>query len=160
MKPLITFLLLITTLVGFAQTPFRDYKEGLHYAKETNKPIVLFFTGLVCENDTSIQGLFDKENVNNELQNFVFIKLYVDDRTMLDKPYTIEYEGQKREIRTKGHEHAFHHLSKYQCNKTPSIYIINPEEVLVTDVEEERLNALNMILLLKEAKAMYDTGKY
>ena len=60
---------------------FNDYDEGLAFAKQTNKPVIVDFTGYGCVNCRKMEAyVLDDEQVKSRLQNYVFIELYVDDR--------------------------------------------------------------------------------
>lgn len=60
---------------------FHDYNEGLAYAKQTGKPIVIDFTGYGCVNCRKMEAfVLADDSVKARLQNYVFIELYVDDK--------------------------------------------------------------------------------
>ena len=60
---------------------FHDYEEGLAYARQTGKPIIIDFTGYGCVNCRKMEAfVLSDETVRNRLQNYVFIELYVDDK--------------------------------------------------------------------------------
>lgn len=60
---------------------FHDYDEGLAYAKQTGKPIVIDFTGYGCVNCRKMEAfVLADDSVKARLQNYVFIELYVDDK--------------------------------------------------------------------------------
>ena len=71
---------------------FHDYEEGLAYARQTGKPVLIDFTGYGCVNCRKMEAfVLSDETVKSRLQNYVFIELYVDDR--LDKDADGESEG-------------------------------------------------------------------
>ena len=73
---------------------FHDYDEGLAYAKQTGKPVVIDFTGYGCVNCRKMEAfVLADDSVKARLTNYVFIELYVDDR--LDKDYDGESEGEE-----------------------------------------------------------------
>ena len=60
---------------------FYDYDEGLAYARQTGKPVVIDFTGYGCVNCRKMEAfVLADEAVQARLKNYVFIELYVDDR--------------------------------------------------------------------------------
>ena len=60
---------------------FHDYEEGLTYARQTGKPVIIDFTGYGCVNCRKMEAfVLSDENVKNRLKNYVFIELYVDDK--------------------------------------------------------------------------------
>jgi len=60
---------------------FYDYEEGLRYAQQVNKPIVVDFTGYGCVNCRKMeQYVLADSAVHAALQDYVYIMLYVDSR--------------------------------------------------------------------------------
>ena len=60
---------------------FNDYEEGLAYARQTGKPVIIDFTGYGCVNCRKMEAfVLDDDSVKTRLKNYVFIELFVDDR--------------------------------------------------------------------------------
>ena len=60
---------------------FHDYEEGLTYARQTGKPVIIDFTGYGCVNCRKMEAfVLANDSVKARLENYVFIELYVDDR--------------------------------------------------------------------------------
>ena len=60
---------------------FHDYEEGLAYARQTGKPVIIDFTGYGCVNCRKMEAfVLANDSVKARLENYVFIELYVDDR--------------------------------------------------------------------------------
>ena len=60
---------------------FNDYEEGLAYARQTGKPVIIDFTGYGCVNCRKMEAyVLDNDSVKSRLQNYVFIELFVDDK--------------------------------------------------------------------------------
>ncbi|MBR6035121.1 MAG: thioredoxin family protein [Paludibacteraceae bacterium] len=58
---------------------FNDYDEGLAYARQEGKPIIIDFTGYGCVNCRKMEAyVLDNDSVKARLQNYVFIQLFVD----------------------------------------------------------------------------------
>ena len=71
---------------------FNDYEEGMAYARQTGKPVLIDFTGYGCVNCRKMEAfVLDDDSVKARLKNYVFIELYVDDR--LDRDHDGESEG-------------------------------------------------------------------
>lgn len=71
---------------------FYDYEEGLAYAQQTGKPMLVDFTGYGCVNCRKMEAfVLTNDSVKAHIQNYVFVELYVDDR--LDKDADGESEG-------------------------------------------------------------------
>ena len=60
---------------------FNDYDEGLTYARQSGKPVLIDFTGYGCVNCRKMEAyVLDDDSVKSRLQNYVFIQLFVDDK--------------------------------------------------------------------------------
>ena len=60
---------------------FNDYDEGMAYARQTGKPVIIDFTGYGCVNCRKMEAyVLDDDSVKTRLQNYVFIELFVDDK--------------------------------------------------------------------------------
>ena len=60
---------------------FNNYEEGLAYARQEGKPIIVDFTGYGCVNCRKMEAfVLDDDSVKARLQNYVFIELFVDDK--------------------------------------------------------------------------------
>ena len=71
---------------------FNDYEEGMAYARQTGKPVLIDFTGYGCVNCRKMEAfVLDDDSVKTRLQNYVFIELFVDHR--LDTDHDGESEG-------------------------------------------------------------------
>ena len=71
---------------------FNDYEEGMAYARQTGKPVLIDFTGYGCVNCRKMEAfVLDDDSVKVRLQNYVFIELFVDHR--LDTDHDGESEG-------------------------------------------------------------------
>ena len=58
---------------------FYDYEEGLAFARQENKPVIIDFTGYGCVNCRKMESyVLDNDSVKARLQNYVFIELFVD----------------------------------------------------------------------------------
>ena len=71
---------------------FYDFEEGLAYAQQTGKPMLVDFTGYGCVNCRKMEAfVLANDSVKARIRNYVFVELYVDDR--LDKDADGESEG-------------------------------------------------------------------
>lgn len=75
---------------------FKDYDEGLAYAKEADLPIMIDFTGHGCVNCRRVeQNVWVRDSVKNILANdYVLISLYVDENEKVET-YMSPYSGKK-----------------------------------------------------------------
>ncbi len=60
---------------------FNDYEEGMAYARQTGKPVIIDFTGYGCVNCRKMEAyVLDNDSVKTRLKDYVFIELFVDDK--------------------------------------------------------------------------------
>ena len=89
---------------------FKDFDEGLAYAKQITKPILLDFTGWACVNCRKMEeNVWSDPEVYEELEKFVLISLYVDDRKLLPEEAQFDYKkenGKIKKIKTVGSKWA------------------------------------------------------
>ncbi|MFT6799419.1 MAG: thiol:disulfide interchange protein [Nonlabens sp.] len=108
---------------------FHDYEEGLAYAKEVNKPIVVDFTGWACVNCRKMEErVWSEPAILNMLKNdFVLISLYVDDKNKLPKEqqYISEVTGKK--VRTIGDKWMEFQKNNYKVAAQP-LYVIKDKD--------------------------------
>jgi thiol:disulfide interchange protein len=119
---------------------FHSYEEGLAYAKQTGKPIMLDFTGWACVNCRKME-----ENVWNQPEVFklinekyVLISLYVDDREKLPLDQQHDYvtaQGKLKHIETVGDKWATFQTETFVNNSQPWYPLIsNDGKLLVKPV--------------------------
>jgi thiol:disulfide interchange protein DsbD len=104
---------------------FHDYEDGLAYAKEVNKPILIDFTGWACVNCRKMEErVWSDPAVLQLLKNeFVLISLYVDDKNKLPKEdqYLSPVTGKK--VRTIGDKWMEFQKDNYSTAAQP-LYVI------------------------------------
>ena len=112
---------------------FHDYEDGLAYAKEINKPIMLDFTGYACVNCRKMENnVWSEPAILPILKNdVVLISLYVDDKRELPKEEQFTTESGDKII-TVGDKWTDFMISKYKTNTQP-LYVI-------TDLEGKNMN--------------------
>lgn len=132
---------------------FKDWGEGLAYAQEHNKPILLDFTGWACVNCRKMEENVwsDPEVYNLINDNYVLISLYVDDRNELpvDKQFDFERtDGHVKKIKTIGDKWATFQVVNFQSASQPYYVLLTPElEMLNTP--KEYTNTADYIQWLK-----------
>jgi len=115
--------------------PFFDYDEGVSYAKQVHKPVMIDFTGHACVNCRKMEASVwsDKQVYQRISQEYVLIQLYVDDKTDLAaNEQTTTPEG--RHIQTIGNKWSYMQTSKFGANSQPFYVLLDPVtgEALVT----------------------------
>lgn len=110
---------------------FFDYEEGMAYAKEVNKPVLLDFTGKGCENCRKIEmNVWSNPQVLKMLHDdYVVISLYVDARTPLEKELvrTEQYGGKEYDITTVGEHWSMFMMQNYGGLMQPYYVLLSPE---------------------------------
>lgn len=100
---------------------FFDYDEGLAYAKQVNKPIMIDFTGHNCVNCRKMEAVVwsDKEVLKRLSNDFVIIQLYVDDKTVLPESEQFISTFSKKKIQTIGNKWSDFQATHYNANSQP-----------------------------------------
>ena len=110
---------------------FNDYQQGLEYAKQVGKPVLLDFTGKSCVNCRKMEdNVWGKPEVLNILKNkVVLISLLVDDKNELPenevKPSKIR-EGKM--IKTIGQKWSEFQALRYHSNSQPLYVLMGHDE--------------------------------
>ncbi|MDR1679082.1 MAG: thioredoxin family protein [Prevotellaceae bacterium] len=105
---------------------FNDYDEGMRYAREKNMPVFLDFTGYGCVNCRKMEAaVFTDDEVDKLLSQFVLISLYVDDRTLLDTPETVQENGKNIILETRGDKWSYLQRMKFGANAQPYYVLLN-----------------------------------
>lgn len=107
---------------------FKDYYEGLSYAKEVEKPILLDFTGYGCVNCRKTEEhIWVRDEVWSKIsEDYVLISLYVDDRQpMKEEIYLPE---SRRPIPYVGKMWANFQEVNFQQNSQPLYVLVTPDE--------------------------------
>ena len=114
-------------LYGGGFKVFNDYEEGMKYAQENNMPVLMDFTGHGCVNCRKMESaVFDTERINKVINdNYILIKLVVDDKTNLDTPYTIDQNGKTKLIETIGDKWSYLQQHKFQTSTQPYYVVLD-----------------------------------
>jgi len=117
---------------------FKDFEEGLAYAKEVNKPILVDFTGYACVNCRKMEEhVWPVKSVNKLIkEDFVLISLYVDDKRELPEEEKVEVEmanGQTRKLRNYGHKWASFQINYFETNAQPFYVLLSPDGKLLNN---------------------------
>jgi len=115
---------------------FKDLKEGMAYAKEVNKPIMIDFTGYACVNCRKMEEHVWPENEVYELlkDDYVLVSLYVDDRTPLPEEEQIPVEtwdGKKKDLTTYGEKWTHLQFTYFNNVSQPYYVLLTPDGQLL-----------------------------
>ncbi|NNF18815.1 MAG: DUF255 domain-containing protein, partial [Flavobacteriaceae bacterium] len=120
---------------------YKDFEDGLAYARKVNKPILLDFTGWACvncrkmeENVWSDPAIYDILN-----EDIVLISLYVDDRKELKESEKFSYKydsGRVKEIETIGQKWGTFQTVNFGAASQPYYVLLSPSlEVLAPSIQ-------------------------
>lgn len=114
-------------LYGGSFEEFDDYDKGMAYAQESGKPVLLDFSGYACVNCRKMEGaVFDNASVRGIIsENYVLIKLMVDDKTDLPRPLTVVEDGREMTLDTYGEKWAYLQRHKFGINSQPYYILLD-----------------------------------
>lgn len=121
---------------------FKDFDEGIAYAKSVNKPVILDFTGWACVNCRKMEeNIWSQPNIYNILNNnFVLISLYVDDhQRMLPEAEQFDYlkpNGKVKRIRTYGDKWATLQIANFKTASQPFYVSLSPDLEVLNSPEQ------------------------
>jgi thiol:disulfide interchange protein DsbD len=108
---------------------FTDYEQGLAFAKQENKPVLLNFTGHGCVNCRKMEAsIWTAPAVSQRMNNdFVLVSLFVDDKTDLPEPIEITENGQTRLLKTLGDKWSYLQRNRFNNNSQPFYIILDSD---------------------------------
>lgn len=112
---------------------FKDFDEGVAYAKSVNKPILLDFTGWGCVNCRKMEETVwsDSEVYKTLRDKYVLISLYIDDNeNMLPENEQFDFvkpNGKIKKIRTYGEKWATLQTINFKNASQPYYVLMNSE---------------------------------
>lgn len=112
---------------------FHDFYEGLAYARQENKPILLDFTGYGCVNCRKTEEhIWVRDEIRSKISNdFVLISLYVDDKEELETPLKSAVTSSR--IRTVGQKWTDFQIVNFNQNSQPLYVIMSPDQQVLTN---------------------------
>lgn len=104
-----------------------NYEELLQESINLNKPLLLYFTGYACVNARKMEEfILSKEGVREQLKNqFHFVSLYVDDKSMLPENEWVESKVTNKIIKTIGNKNSELQMLRFKVNAQPYFVIID-----------------------------------
>jgi thiol:disulfide interchange protein len=106
---------------------FKNYYEGLSYARETGKPLFIDSTGHGCQNCRKTEDMIWSDEVIRKKLNddFVLVSLYVDDKKPL--PETLISKARGNKIRNIGNLWADFQIVNFEQNSQPLYVVVDPK---------------------------------
>ena len=113
---------------------FNDYDEAVEYARQTGKPLLLDFTGYGCVNCRKMEGaVLDEAKVKKMIsEDFVTIKLMVDDKTPLQQPMVVQENGKQTTLTTVGDKWSYLQRHKFNSNSQPYYVVLDQQGGLLS----------------------------
>ena len=113
---------------------YDDFEEGMTSALESKKPVFLEFSGYGCVNCRKMDAaVIDKEVVRQYVeQNFVTIKLMVDDRKELKETIKVVENGKTEKLRTYGDLWSYLQRHKFGANSQPYYVVLDNDGSLLS----------------------------
>ena len=111
---------------------FKDFEEGMAYAKKVNKPVMIDFTGHACVNCRKMEEtVWPRPEVYKLLnKEYVLISLYVDEKIELpeEEQVTVELKsGKTRKLRYTGHRWQILQTENFNINSQPYYVLLAPD---------------------------------
>lgn len=121
-------------LYGTGFTEYHDYEEGMAAAAREGKPVFIDFSGYGCVNCRKMEGaVLDETDVKTMIEdNFVVIKLMVDEKKALPEPQWVEEGGKRVRLDTYGDRWSYLQRHKFRANAQPYYVILNPQGQLLS----------------------------
>jgi thiol:disulfide interchange protein DsbD len=140
---------------------FFDYEQGLAYAKQQNKPVLIDFTGHSCVNCRKMEAsVWSEIEVLNRLKkDYVLISLYVDDKTDLpeSEQYISKFSGKK--IKTIGNKWSDFQAATFKTNSQPYYVLVNNEGSVLVSPQAFNLDVKNYVNFLDSGLTAYQNKK-
>ena len=111
------------------EAQFKDYEQGMAYAKSVGKPVMIDFTGHGCVNCRKMElAVWRDPKVTDYIKNkYVLISLYVDDKTRLPQPIVVKENGEDVTLRTVGDKWSYLQRVKFGASAQPFYVLLDNE---------------------------------
>lgn len=109
---------------------YTDYDEAMRVAAAEGKPVLVDFSGFGCVNCRKMEvAVFEDEGVASLINdNYIFVKLMVDDRKPLREPMVVtDDKGNKKTLTTEGEKWTYLQTHKFGENSQPTYVILDNE---------------------------------
>ncbi|WBX70915.1 protein-disulfide reductase DsbD family protein [Tenacibaculum retecalamus] len=121
---------------------FKDFEEGIAYAKSVNKPVLLDFTGWACVNCRKMEEtIWVKPDIYSIINDdYVLISLYVDDHErQLPEEEQFDFikpNGKVKRIRTYGDKWATLQVANFKTASQPFYILMSPDLELLNSPQQ------------------------
>lgn len=116
-------------LYGGEFVEYDDYETGMREGAKQGKPVLVDFSGYGCVNCRKIEAaVLDNSEVRRLLEeNFVMIKLMVDDKAELPEPIVVTENGKEVKLRNVGDKWSYLQRYKFRANSQPYYVVLNAD---------------------------------
>jgi thioredoxin-related protein len=107
---------------------YNEYEKGIQCANKLNRPVLLFFNAFAAVNCKKMEDkvLSDGDVMDIIQQKFVFINLYVDDKSVL--PQSDQYNSEDgRLVNTLGKRNSDLQMKTFGTNAQPYFYVVDKD---------------------------------
>lgn len=121
-------------LYGGEQVEYDDFDEGMKAAAAQGKPVFIDFSGHGCVNCRKMEGaVLDEAKVKKMIsEDFVTIKLMVDDKTPLQQPMVVQENGKQTTLTTVGDKWSYLQRHKFNSNSQPYYVVLDQQGALLS----------------------------
>lgn len=121
-------------LYGGEQVEYDDFDEGMKAAASQGKPVFIDFSGHGCVNCRKMEGaVLDEAKVKKMIsEDFVTIKLMVDDKTPLQQPMVVQENGKQTTLTTVGDKWSYLQRHKFNSNSQPYYVVLDQQGGLLS----------------------------
>lgn len=116
---------------------YDSYDMGMKKSQETNKPLLLYFTGYACVNARKIEGnILTEYDIQNYINsNLIFVSLFVDDKSKLNESEMFHSEVLNKQIKTVGQKNLEIQIIQFQTNAQPLFILLDIDGKEVSRIE-------------------------
>ena len=121
---------------------YKDFDEGIVAAKESNKPILLDFTGWACVNCRKMEeNVWSEPDIYEILKDeYILISLYVDDNEkQLPKEQQFDYlkkNGKVKKIKTVGDKWSTFQVINFKNASQPYYVLLSPDLEILNNTQQ------------------------
>jgi len=121
-------------LYGREQVEYDDFDEGMKATAAQGKPVFIDFSGHGCVNCRKMEGaVLDEAKVKKMIsEDFVTIKLMVDDKTPLQQPMVVQENGKQTTLTTVGDKWSYLQRHKFNSNSQPYYVVLDQQGALLS----------------------------
>jgi thiol:disulfide interchange protein len=141
-------------------TCFKDYEEGMRYAKQQGKPVMVDFTGWSCVNCRKMEDNVwsDSKVLKTLSQDYVVISLYVDDKQQLKEGSEYISESGKK-IVTTGNKWSDMQRTRFKTNSQPYYVLLDNSGKILANPRGYSPDIETYAKFLEEGKCRYQLRK-